>query len=318
MDWFVPNELAAGTELRREVREYLRRHAVEGSDIDGAVLAFSELLTNAVEHTTHSVWVTLDWPSKRPVVTIHDLGSGFELDAAPTSVEASSERGRGLLIASHLTSELSVAAKQAGGTRVTAILNVERSESADYDHPPDNRRRLPEIEEAEDGLFARETFLRALVVELADGVEFEQGPAVAESAIAKVGSVVGGQMEQALRQHRETDVAFSSDEIASFYVELKAAIGGDFYVISVDDERIVMGNRRCPFGSVVQHAPSLCRMTSSVFGGIAARNLQREVAVHLEERIAIGDPECRVTVWLDKPPPEVEVFVHRYRHQGGD
>jgi hypothetical protein len=38
-------------------------------------------------------------------------------------------------------------------------------------------------------------------------------------------------------------------------------------------------------------------MTSSVFGGIAARNAGG-ASVVLEERIAMGDPECRVVVWL--------------------
>ncbi len=47
----------------------------------------------------------------------------------------------------------------------------------------------------------------------------------------------------------------------------------------------------------VRRAPGLCRMTSSVFGGIAARNTGGATVV-LEERIALGDPECRVVVWL--------------------
>ena len=56
-------------------------------------------------------------------------------------------------------------------------------------------------------------------------------------------------------------------------------------------------------------------MTSSVFGGIAARNGANDVAVHLEERIAVGDPQCRVIVYRTPPPSEVEVFVHRYRRR---
>ena len=86
-------------------------------------------------------------------------------------------------------------------------------------------------------------------------------------------------------------------QIADLYVRLKAAIGGDFYVIEADERRIVLGNRACPFGDAVRRAPGLCRMTSSVFGGIAARNAGG-ASVVLEERIALGDPECRVVVWL--------------------
>jgi hypothetical protein len=38
-------------------------------------------------------------------------------------------------------------------------------------------------------------------------------------------------------------------------------------------------------------------MTSAVFGGIAARNIG-QAAVSLEERIALGDPGCRVVIHL--------------------
>lgn len=52
-------------------------------------------------------------------------------------------------------------------------------------------------------------------------------------------------------------------------------------------------------------------MTSSVFGGIAARN-GTDAAVQLEERIAVGDPECRVTVWLRGVPLSSRSLVHFY------
>lgn len=99
--------------------------------------------------------------------------------------------------------------------------------------------------------------------------------------------------------------------MSELFVDLKEGIDGDFFVIDADEDRIVLGNRRCPFGEAVMSAPALCRMTSSVFGGIAARNAGG-AAVHLEERIAVGDPECRVTVWLRQPPAEIEREVHFY------
>ena len=80
-----------------------------------------------------------------------------------------------------------------------------------------------------------------------------------------------------------------------------------------DEDRIVLGNTRCPFGDAVRLAPSLCRMTSSVFGGIAARNNDGPVLVTLEERIAVGDPGCRVTVCLDETKSPAAGFAHRYQ-----
>jgi DNA-binding CsgD family transcriptional regulator/predicted ArsR family transcriptional regulator len=172
---------------------------------------------------------------------------------------------------------------------------------------------LPAPEESrEDGTFGRESFLRALVVELAQGVEATQGPAAAEAVVAQVGTNVGGRMEDAYRAARNITGRLSHDEMADLFIRLKRAIDGDFYLVHADEEKIVLGNRRCPFGDAVRHEPALCRMTSSVFGGIAARNTGAS-AVTLEERIALGDPECRVVVWLDragKPrPPGAHLYA---------
>ena len=71
-------------------------------------------------------------------------------------------------------------------------------------------------------------------------------------------------------------------------------------------------NDRCPFGAAVQQAPSLCRMTSSVFGGIAARNGDDGASVLLEERIAVGDPGCRVVVDLNVPKAAAAAEGHHY------
>jgi predicted ArsR family transcriptional regulator len=83
----------------------------------------------------------------------------------------------------------------------------------------------------------------------------------------------------------------------------KAAIVGDFYVLSVSEDQIVLGNRRCPFGDAVRRAPSLCQMTANVFGGLAERNTGHG-QVRLEQRIAVGDPECRVAVSLRDAPAQ--------------
>ena len=87
-------------------------------------------------------------------------------------------------------------------------------------------------------------------------------------------------------------------------MDLKRRIQGDFYVIEEDDEKIVFGNRACPFAEKVVGRPAMCMMTSNVFGGIAAENLGYAKVV-LEETIAEGDPGCRVVVYL-KPTPEAE------------
>jgi DNA-binding NarL/FixJ family response regulator len=164
-------------------------------------------------------------------------------------------------------------------------------------------------------MFGREAFLRALVVEIAQTIEADQGPDVAAATVAQVGADIGGRMEQAYRAARGIAGRLTPEQMADLYVRLKGAIGGDFYVIHADERKIVLGNRRCPFGDVVQREPALCHLTSSVFGGIAARNASRS-AVDLQERIALGDPECRVVVWLgDSCPPDASPI---HRHTGPD
>jgi len=312
MDWILSADHDEAAELRTEVREHLRRHARPGADIDGAEMAFSEILTNAVEHAGTKIWVSLDWGSAWPVVTIHDVGPGFELAESRSTPGISQTNGRGLLIATAMTRDLKARMKSGGGSATSLVLDVERDLSSDIDPVP-SRQGLPRLDEASpDGYFGRESFLKALTVEVANSVESEHGPAVAEQTVATVGATVGRQMETAYRVQRDLRGELTTEQVADLYVGLKSAIGGTFEVVGIDDDKIVLENDDCPFGDAVKEAPSLCRMTSSVFGGIAARNGAHDVAVHLEERIAVGDPQCRVIVYLTPPPSEVEVFVHRY------
>lgn len=313
MDWFLDaGEPKAISALRHELREYLARHAEDESDIGGAEIAFSELVTNAIQHTPGSAWVHLDWSGPRPVVEVHDLGPGFELRPSLPE-DPISPRGRGLFIAHELTDQLVVEAKKAGGSKVKATLPVTRSPERSYDPPRSLTASLPSPAEADEaGNFGKESFLRALVVEMARSVEVAEGPDATQALVAQVGANIGGRMEDEYRRARDIVGDLDPEQIADLYVRLKAAIDGDFYVIEVSEERIVLGNHACPFGEAVKHAPGLCRMTSSVFGGIAARNAEG-ASVVLEERIAVGDPECRVIVWLQGGPAETESLSHRYR-----
>ncbi|SCG42429.1 ATP-binding protein [Micromonospora coxensis] len=297
MEWLLaPATPAAASALRTELTAFLRRHAQERDEVEDAGLVVSELVGNAVEHAGGPVWVGLDWSAARPALVVHDLGPSFDLAELPPP-EFGSVRGRGLWLVRQLAAELEVVAKRGTGKRVRTVLPVTRRVEPTYDPPRREVNALPAPDEAGPGGFGRESFLRALVVELARTAENRQGPAVAEEMVAQVGATVGGQMEDEYRRARELTGRLTAEQLADSYLRLKSALDGGFYVISVDTDRVVLGNRRCPFGETVRRAPALCRMTSSVFGGIAARN-HGEAVVLLDERIAVGDPECRVTVLL--------------------
>ncbi len=315
MDWYVDTmDPSAVRDLRREVAAFLRRHAEPSADLSAAELAVAELLANAAEHAGGSAWVSLTWGGKCPTLTVCDLGPGFEL---PRDLpDELAEGGRGLFIVSSIVNELTVAARSGGGAKVTAILPVSRPPSPSYDPPRRSRNPLPTPDEASPDGFGRESFLRALVVEMAQSVEELQGPAVAEAAIAQVGIDIGSRMEQEYRSAKDVKGSMSTAQLADCLVRLKHAIEGGFYVVEATEGRIVLGNTRCPFGEVVRNAPALCRMTSSVFGGIAAHQHPDGSAVFLEERIAVGDPGCKVVVYFGAGPTDLQDLAHRYHNAG--
>lgn len=80
---------------------------------------------------------------------------------------------------------------------------------------------------------------------------------------------------------------------------LKNRIGGNFSLDSSEPGCVRVINTRCPFGKGVKNFPELCRMTSSVFGGIAARNFGY-AKVHISECIARNYERCRVCIHLDR------------------
>lgn len=314
MDWYLAApEDGDSTRLRREVVAYLGRHAQPGADLPGAELIAGELIVNAVRHAAGPIWVSVSWTGEQPVLRVADLGPGFELGPA-LPARATESGGRGLFIVSNLSKELEVAPRRGGGSIVSATLPVTRQPSSDHDPPRHRTGVLPGLDEAgPGGGFGREPFLRALVVQLSRAVEEQQGPSAAEAAVAQVGADVGGQMEAEFRAARELVGRLAPEQIGECYVRLKHAIDGGFTVEEATEERIVLTNTRCPFGDAVRSSPSLCRMTSSVFGGIAARNSERGALVLLEERIAVGDAGCRVVVWLRDDHPQAPPWSHRYR-----
>ena len=99
------------------------------------------------------------------------------------------------------------------------------------------------------------------------------------------------------------------NQVADVLVDLKRRIQGDFWIIEESDEKIVFGNKLCPFAEKVLGRPALCMMTSNVFGSIAAENLGY-AKVELQQTIAEGAAECRVVVHL-KPTAECEAAPGR-------
>ncbi len=142
----------------------------------------------------------------------------------------------------------------------------------------------------------RDVFMRTLIRELAGTLEDVVGLDEAAGFVALVGQSMGDSINAAYRTALRVD-HLDQEQVAEVLVDLKRRIEGDFYVIEQDETKIVLGNRRCPFGDKVIGRPSMCMMTSNVFGAIAADNLGY-AKVELQETIAEGHPGCRVVVYL--------------------
>jgi predicted ArsR family transcriptional regulator len=155
----------------------------------------------------------------------------------------------------------------------------------------------------------RDRFLRNLLRELAGTLESVVGLNEASGYISVVGGSIGEQIDTEYRRQIGVE-KLTRDQVAAVLVDLKRRIEGQFYIIEEAEDRIVLGNRACPFGDYVEGRPSLCMMTSNVFGSIAARNLGY-ARVEIEEAIATGHPGCRVVVHL-KPNENLEPGSREY------
>jgi predicted ArsR family transcriptional regulator len=154
----------------------------------------------------------------------------------------------------------------------------------------------------------RDVFLRNLIRELSGTLQDVIGLDEASGFISIVGQRIGEQIDADYKKALAVD-SLTRRQVAEVLVDLKRRIQGDFYVIHEDDNKIVLGNRACPFGEKVIGRPALCMMTSNVFGVIAAENGGYGKVV-LEQTIARGDAGCQVVVHL-RPTEEAEASQGR-------
>lgn len=143
---------------------------------------------------------------------------------------------------------------------------------------------------------SRDSFMRDLIRELAGTLEDVIGLDDASGYISVVGQLIGEKIDTEYKNALSVD-HLDQRQVGDVLVDLKRRIDGRFYIIEESEDRIVFGNSRCPFGDKVVGRPSMCMMTSNVFGHIAAENLGYSKVV-LEETIAEGHAGCRVVVHL--------------------
>jgi hypothetical protein len=154
----------------------------------------------------------------------------------------------------------------------------------------------------------RDVFLRTLVRELAGTLQDVVGLEEAAGFISVVGQKMGSQINADYKRALNVP-KLDRRQVTAVLVDLKRRIQGEFFVIEESDEKLVLGNRLCPFAEKVVGRPAMCMMTSNVFGSIAADNLGYAKVV-LNETIALGGSGCRVTVYL-RPTAEAQAASGR-------
>lgn len=142
----------------------------------------------------------------------------------------------------------------------------------------------------------RDIFLRTLVRELSGTLQDVVGLEEASGFISVVGQSIGKQINRTYKSALQVS-NLSREQVTQVLIDLKKRIQGDFYVLEETPQKIVFGNRICPFAEKVLGRPSMCMMTSNVFGSIAADNLGY-AKVELQKTIANGDAQCKVVIYL--------------------
>ncbi|MCA0174037.1 methanogen output domain 1-containing protein [Bacillus sp. RAR_GA_16] len=134
------------------------------------------------------------------------------------------------------------------------------------------------------------TFLAKLLTQYAN-IHHRAIGSAANEYIKQLGIKTGEWLESHYCDKNE----WTPDDYARVIIDIKNSIGGEFFITEVTPSYVIVKAHRCPFGVEVMNAPHLCTMTSSVFGGIAARQFKYG-EVNLRQRIALGDPVCEVMI----------------------
>ena len=136
--------------------------------------------------------------------------------------------------------------------------------------------------------------MRSLVRELAGTLEEVVGLEEAAGFVSVVGQRIGEQIDSDYRAALGV-ARLTRPQVAAVLVDLKKRIQGNFALVEQTETSLVYENSACPFADKVLGRPSMCMMTSNVFGTIAAQNLGY-ARVTLVRTIAEGAPGCRVVV----------------------
>lgn len=106
------------------------------------------------------------------------------------------------------------------------------------------QRGVKEVQDASVPL-ERDGFLRSLLRHLTGTLQDVVGMEEASGFISVVAQKMGEEINASYKSHLNLP-NLSRQQVADVLVDLKRRIQGEFYVIEESDEKIVLGNKKCP------------------------------------------------------------------------
>ena len=280
MDWCVDTRMPGAVRLAdADIGAHLARHALDPIVVELARPVVHEALA---AQPAGVIWISLDWEDQLARLVARALPEG-PLRGTPL--------GPGVTLAHENTAAL--LRDHGPRTSVTLDLGVARAPEGDLDPGPADAGTV---------LADRPLSLLGLVgSRMAGGGTFEEACAQAGATVAHAAA-----QDAAGRDSRG---------VAEAFIEAERRLGGDFHLVSATPTRFVLQNRCCPFGT--SPPPGACRFTSALAGALAAES-SGSAEVTLDERIALGDPQCRIVVDLASLSGRLTSHHYRWPPAGTD
>lgn len=146
-------------------------------------------------------------------------------------------------------------------------------------------------------VLSQDIFLKLVLQHLVSTLQNIVGLAEAEGLMTQVSQHLGEIVQTHYLQHADTQ-KLSKQQVLDALIDFEHRVGGDFYLLTEREHTWVLGNRCCPFGDMIHQLPTLCMVTSNIFGVMTAENLGY-ANVRIDESFAQGHQGCRVTIRLD-------------------
>lgn len=282
MEWCVDTRVpGAPTLVEDQICAHLFRHASEPEVVE---LARPMIRQGLDALPPGLLWISLDWEDRQGRLRGRSM-AGSELPGEPV--------GGGVTRAPRHV-ELPESGDLGTGEDTPGLdvsLNVSRLAQRDLDPGPADPDQLPADRPAH--------LLGLVAAEISAGRTLEE-------AAARAGATVAEREARRRAGDLGPSETLGAAQVAQLLIETEEQLGADFDVVSVSADQVVVRNRRCPFGKT---APAMCRFTSALAGGLAAR-ATGEAEVDVTESLAAGDHECRVV--LDLRPEHRTSVSHRY------